>query len=339
MATIQDVATAAGVSTASVSRYLAGQTVRAGVAIARAVDELGYQPNVSARNLRTGRHAAIGLIVPDVTNPFFAALIKGVEQEGRSARVQILLGNSDEDLRQESALIAELSQRTDGIIIAPLVEDGRSAEDVARLRCPVVFVDRESRERRDVDRVMVDNLDGTRLAIRHLTALGHERIAFIGGPLASTPGRERHAGFRASMSEAGLVVDDSLVVISDFREAGGRDAMRGLWQSGSHPTAVFVANNLMTLGALRALDELGAVVPDDISVIGFDDLSFATLLRPPLTVVRRPEVEQGASAARLLLERIDGEPGPGPVTVTLPVELVARGSTAQPPAESTDGHG
>lgn len=339
MATIQDVATAAGVSTASVSRYLAGQTVRSAVDIARAVDELGYQPNVSARNLRTGRHAAVGVIVPDVTNPFFAALIKGVEQEARTAGLQILLGNSDEDLAQENALIAELSQRTDGIIIAPLVEDGRSAEDVARLRLPVVFVDRESRERRDVDRVMVDNLEGTRLAVAHLAALGHERIAFIGGPLTSTPGRERHAGFCASMAAHRLPVDDSLVVIADFRETGGHDAMCGLWRRTTRPTAVFIANNLMTIGALRALDELNARVPDDISVIGFDDLSFASLLRPPLTVVRRPEVEQGASAARLLLERIGAEPGAPAVTLTLPVELVVRGSTAGPPRESAADHG
>ncbi|KHK96204.1 hypothetical protein LK09_16365 [Microbacterium mangrovi] len=337
MATIQDVATAAGVSTASVSRYLAGQTVRAATDIARAVDELGYQPNVSARNLRTGRHAAIGVIVPDVTNPFFAALIKGIEQEARTAGLQILLGNSDEDLEQENALIGELSQRTDGIIIAPLVEDGRSAEDVARLRLPVVFVDRESRERRDVDRVMVDNLEGTRLAVAHLAALGHERIAFIGGPLSSTPGRERHAGFRASMAARGMPVDEALVVVADFRESGGHDAMRALWRS--RPTAVFVANNLMTIGALRALDELQVRVPADISVVGFDDLSFAPLLRPPLTVVRRPEVEQGATAARLLLDRIGAEPGADPVILTLPVELVVRGSTAGPPRERAAHHG
>ncbi|HKT55645.1 MAG TPA: LacI family DNA-binding transcriptional regulator [Microbacterium sp.] len=327
MATIQDVAAAAGVSTASVSRHLAGQPVRTADAIARAIDELGYQPNISARNLRTGRHAAIGVIVPDVTNPFFAALIKGVQQEARAAGVQILLGNSDEDPAQENALIGELSQRTDGIIIAPLVEEGRSATDVARLRMPVVFVDRESRERREVDRVMVDNLGGTRLAVEHLAALGHTRIAFIGGPLTSTPGRQRHAGFLDTMREHDLMVDERLVVIADFRESGGHDAMHALWREQSRPTAVFAANNVMTLGALRALDEVGARVPDDISVVGFDDLSFATLLRPPLTVVRRPEVEQGAAAARLLLDRVDGDTGSPPVSVTLAVELVVRGST------------
>lgn len=329
MANIQEVAQAAGVSTASVSRYLAGASVRSGAAIARAIDELGYLPSVVARSLRSGRHGSIGVIVPDFTNPFFSALVKGIEQETRVAGYQVLLGNSDEDAHQEDALLAALSQRVDGLIMAPLVEEGRSVLGLAQITMPVVLVDRDVHSSSNFDRVLVDNLSGARQAVEHLVSLGHTRIAFIGGPLHSTPGRARHEGFVSAMTEQGLVIDEGLVRASDFRENGGYSTMRDIWSSGNRPTAVFVANNLMTIGALNALNDLRVSVPNDVSIVGFDDLSFAALLNPPLTVIRRPDIEQGSTAAQLLLARISGREEAEPQSVTLPVELVVRGSTAQ----------
>jgi LacI family transcriptional regulator len=299
------------------------------------VRALGYSPSVVARSLKSGRHGALGVIVPDITNPFFSALVKGINQEVRTSGYQVILGNSDEDAQQEEALLAALTQRTDGLIIAPLVEGDLSLVGLEDSTMPVVLVDRDITFATRFDRVLVDNLSGARQAVEHLAALGHRNIAHIGGPIGSTPGRARHEGFLAAMAEQGIPVQEGLIRISDFREEGGRESMADLWSQANRPTAVFVANNLMTIGALKFLHESGVRVPQDISIVGFDDVSLAGLLNPPLTVIRRPDIEQGARAARLILARLEQENGPAmaePASerITLPVHLVVRGSTAAP---------
>lgn len=344
MANIQQVARAAGVSTATVSRFFAGQSVRSHEAITRAVSLLDYSPSPVARSLKSGRHHAIGVIVPDIANPFFAALVKGIESEARGSGFELILGNSDEDATIESSLVAAISRRADGLIIAPVVEDDAAVAGFIAAGTPAVLVDRDvvsgrgdgngdesGAPRRTVDRVLVDNAAGAALAVEHLAGLGHRAIAVISGPLDSTPGRARHAGFLTEMARQGLPVSDDLVRFADFREEGGYAAMAELVDLPEPPTAVFVANNLMSIGALRLLNDRHISVPDAISVVGFDDLSFAPLLNPPLTVIRRPDVLQGATAARLLLRRLQAKPGEGlpPERLSLPVELVIRGSTSQ----------
>ncbi|KGJ81129.1 hypothetical protein GY21_01855 [Cryobacterium roopkundense] len=330
MANIQDVARAAGVSTASVSRFLSGKTVRSGEAIGRAVRELGYSPSVVARTLKSGRHDSLGVIVPDITNPFFAGLVKGIDDVARPAGFQLILGNSDEDPEQENSLLESFVPRTDGIIIAPLVEEDRSVLGLDGQSLPVVLVDRQLSIETGFDRVVADNVAGSRLAVDHLTSLGHSAIAFISGPPTSSPGRSRRDGFLRSMSAHGLAVRDDYLRLGDFREESGFHGMRALWSLTDRPTAVFVANNLMAIGALKALNDLGVRVPEDVSVISFDDLSFASLLNPPLTVIGRDEREQGRIAARLLLRRLTGDPAAPAEKVTVPVELVIRRSTSSP---------
>ncbi len=349
MANIQQVARLAGVSTATVSRFFAGQTVRSHEAIARAVSLLGYSPSLVARSLKSGRHHAIGVIVPDITNPFFASLVKGIESEARGSGFELILGNSDEDASIEASLVAAISQRVDGLIIAPVVEDDAAVAAFIAAGTPAVLVDREivsgttdaggrnAHARRNVDCVLVDNAAGAALAVEHLSSLGHTAIAVISGPLDSTPGRARHAGFLDEMARLGLPMSDDLVRVSDFREAGGYTAMAELVDLPERPTAVFVANNLMAIGALRLLNDRQIPVPGSVSVVGFDDLSFAPLLNPPLTVIRRLDVLQGATAARLLLRRLLAKPGEDivPERLSLPVELVIRGSTSRPNPEGT----
>ncbi|MGH3424469.1 MAG: LacI family DNA-binding transcriptional regulator [Nocardioidaceae bacterium] len=324
---IAEVARAAGVSTATVSRFLAGRTIRSEDAVRDAIARLGYAPSAVARSLKSGRHQCIGVIVPDISNPFFAALVKGIETEARSNDLQVILGNSDEDERQEYQLLADLTRRTDGIIMAPLAEDERIPDPLLATGFPIVFVDRDTKATGGFDRVMVDNATGVRLAIDHLAGLGHARIAAISGPLHSTPGRARHEAFLEAMAAHGLPVEAAHLEVSDFRESGGHDCMTRLWHARPRPSAVFVANNLMTIGALKALRALSVRMPDDISVLGFDDLSLAPLLDPPLTVVNRPEVEQGAEAARLLVRRLAGDDDGPPRHTVLPVELLVRSST------------
>lgn len=330
MVNIHDVAKAAGVSTASVTRFLAGQRTRSEDAVRRAIDELGYRPSQVARSLKTGRHHSIGVIVPDVSNPFFSTLVKGIEREIRPLGYQVILGNSDEDADREASLVRELTQRTDGIIMAPLTENDRIPHELMDAGISLVFVDREISSGPDVDRVLVDNTDGVRQAVDHLVALGHTRIATISGRLDSTPGRLRFEAFLEALVAHDLEVDEALVRVGDFRESSGREQMAALWALPQRPTAVFVANNLMTTGALVQLADLGVRIPDDVSVVGFDDLPLATLLAPPLTVIARPELEQGMAAARLLMERLGAVEPPPATRLVLPVDLVVRGSTSAP---------
>lgn len=328
MTNIHDVAQAAGVSTASVSRYLSGHTIRKADAVRRAIDELNFQPSRLARSLKSGRHHSVGVIVPDITNPFFAALVKGIETELRPHDLQVILGNCDEDPEREETLVADLTQRTDGLILAPLSENDRVALALAKSGTAVVLVDRDLASGPQFDGVMIDNTSGVQQAIDHLVALGHTRIAAISGPLRSTPGRERHEALLARLAHHGLQADESIITISDFREAGGYEAMRGIWAAPDRPTAILVSNNLMTIGALKALSDLGVRVPDELSVVGFDDLSLAALLDPPLTVITRPDVAQGAAAGRLLIERLGSTEAPPAQRIVMPVALVVRRSTA-----------
>jgi LacI family transcriptional regulator len=330
VANIQDVARRAGVSVSTVSRYLRGQHVHSEAAIEAAIKEFGYWPQAAARSLRSGVHYAIAVVVPDITNPFFAALVKGVESVFQSGPYSVLLANTDESSELEDALLADLVRRVDGVILAPATEQDETPVHVGEAGLPVVFVDRELEGAR-FDSVLVDNEEGGRLAARHLLALGHRRLAIISGPLNTTPGRGRFEGFTKELAERGVEPDPAHTIVADFREKGGHDAMLRLLASTERPTAVFCANNVMTVGALRALHAMRVQVPAELSLVGFDDLDFATLLRPPLTVVHRPMVEQGILAAQLLFTRLVDRSTTEPQRVVLPVELVERASTAPPP--------
>ena len=283
----------AGVSTSSVSRHLQGQSVRRAESIAAAMEELGFQPSDAARSLKTGRTLAIGLVVPDVTNPFFAAVVKGAESVANDAGYSVVLCNTDESAAREHDVLAALRGRVDGLLLAPARDDAETAESLAALRVPVVLVDRTLPQPGPTDAVLVDNAGGATSAARHLLELGHRTIALIAGPLDTTPGAERHDAFVAACADAGV---DVLVDHGEFRVEGGYQAAMRLFGRSGAPTAVLAANNLMTVGLLRALHDLGLGVPDAVSVIGFDDHLLADLLDPPLTVIDRATETQGAVA-------------------------------------------
>jgi LacI family transcriptional regulator len=333
MANIQDVATRAGVSAATVSRFLRGRRVRSEDAIRRAVEELGYWPTAAARSLRSGVHYAIAVVVPDVTNPFFAALVKGIESVFRPGPYSVFLANTDESSEVEDAIVADVVRRVDGIILAPATEQEETPLRAREAGVPVVFVDREL-EGSEFDSVLVDNAGGAQAAAAHLVSLGHRRIGVISGPLNTTPGRRRHQGFVEELERRGVELAEGCAQIADFRESGGHEAMLRLLALGERPTAVFSANNLMTIGALKALTQMGVRLPDEMSLVGFDDLDLATLIAPALTVVERPTVEQGIMAAHLLQGRLAGSDQP-PQQVTLPVRLIPRASSAPPSATLT----
>lgn len=336
--TIMDVATRAGVSRSSVSRYLNGHTVRGAQAIASAIAELGYEASPIARSLRSGRTRSIGVIVADVANPFFAAAFKGIETvarrepDGSPDSVQLFLCNTEESIDRLREVLDALSGRVDGLVIAPPTETP-PPQVLVRQRVPAVLLDREFSGEPFADAVVIDNEGGMAAAVRHLAELGHERIGLISGPLDTTPGRGRYDGYRRGLAESGLTRWDELVVLGDFRKESGRAGAAQLLDVVPRPTALVAANNLMALGALSELAARGVRIPDELSFVGFDDLEDAALLRPAISTVGRPMDEQGAKAMELLLARLRGEEGP-PQRIVLPTRFVARESSGPPPAGS-----
>ncbi|MHB1305582.1 MAG: LacI family DNA-binding transcriptional regulator [Limisphaerales bacterium] len=326
--TIREVAARSKVSTATVSRVLAGLD-GAGTAVRdrvfQAARSLNYHPNRLARGLRVRQRKMVGVVIPDLQNPFFTGVVYGVESVLCEAGYTLLLGHSDGLATRERTHLGEFrSEGAAGVVLIP----GNAPEaDYSSLRTwdtPVVAVDRAP-SGIEVDLVATSNRDGARVAIQHLLALGHREIALINGPEGFDVTRDRLAGYREALSAAGVFGRDEWVVSGDFRQAGGQRAMDRLLDLARPPRAVLVANNLMTLGALQAIHERGVRIPDDLAVVGFDDMPWATSLRPPLTAVAQPAEELGRAAAQLLIERLHS-PGRLVRQVILPTRLVIRAS-------------
>jgi LacI family transcriptional regulator len=328
--TMKDVAELAEVSVSTVSHVLNGtrkvsEETRGGVLAA--VEELGYRPNLLAKGLKTRRTFTIGLLISDIQNAFFTSLVRGVEDEALSRGYHLFLCNTDEDPGREDEYVTELAKkRVDGLMVAP---SARREDYVRRLRAegvPFVFVDREV-EGVEADVVSVDNARGMRLIAEHLVGLGHRRIGMISGPLDKASGFERYAGLKDALADLGAPLEDALVRFGDFRTTGGTEGARGLMGLPTPPTALVIANNQMTLGALLAAKEAGLGIPKDVSLVGFDDPEWAPLTDPPLTALAQPTYEMGVRAAKLLLDRIENGGGE---TSRLLLEpwLEVRGSTA-----------
>jgi DNA-binding LacI/PurR family transcriptional regulator len=307
VATITEVAARARVSIATVSRVFAdtGRVSRElRDRVRDAARTLGYQPSRVARSLRVGSTLAVGVVIPDVQNPFFTGVVRGIEEVLLEAGYTLLLANADEEPEREGRMLATLrAEGVAGIVFVPIGRRTSTYGRLARSPFPIVAVDRLPAGLQ-VDLVTVDNREATRRAIEYLIGLGHRRVALIGGPPHHSTALERREGYELALGRAGLTARPELMPHGDFREPGGYRGMRTLLALRRRPTAVFVANNLMTLGALRALHEAGLAIPDDISLAGFDDMPWATSLNPPLTAVAQPAHEMGAAATELLLARI-----------------------------------
>jgi LacI family transcriptional regulator len=328
--TLTDVAQLAKVSPATVSRYLKGQRVRRAEAVRLAIEQLGYRPSEIARSLQSGITRFVGVVVPDVSNPFFAAVVKGIEVVSQQASLNVLLSNTDEDIEREREVIHGLVGLVRGVILVPAREDSDNTEELRRARVPVVLLDRQVHSDSGFDCVMVDNRGGAGQAVRYLAQLGHERIALISGPLKTTPGRERYEGFVDALEDAGLELDPSLVQVGDFKQESGRQATLRLLGLPTPPTAIVASNNLMSMGGLQALRDLRVRVPEDVSFVGFDDLELAELLTPPLSVIARPMAQQGILAMRLLRNRMEGDSSTPPKNIVLETHLMERGSCGSP---------
>jgi DNA-binding LacI/PurR family transcriptional regulator len=333
MATIRDIAKRAGVSVATVSYVINGTkpvAPQTAARVRRAMEELDYYPNAAAQSLRTRTTHVIGAVISDITNPFFATLVRGVEDCARESGYSVLICNTGESLENERLYLELLCRRrVDGLILAPTGKNDELIHRLIKRKMHIVFIDRVLPDI-SAPAVLSQNEEGAYLATSHLIQHGHWRIGIVLGlPDVSTT-RERYRGYLKALRDHGILLHPSLVVHGHSRVAAAREACRALLSRADPPTALFVTNNLMTIGAMQAIRENGLRCPRDISVVGFDDFEWAEAFDPPLTTVAQRPYEIGRRAAQTLLAMIRGRPGAETGVVRLGVELKVRGSVAPP---------
>ena len=328
--TIRQVAEAAGVSIATVSRVLSG---KGGVSealaekVRQAAADLDFQPNRVARGLRRQYTQTVGVLVTDIQNPFFTSVLQSIERVLEASGYVMLLCNSDEQPLREKIHLATLqAEGVAGIIIAPTRSEANRYQPVSDSGTPVVLIDREVQDLR-TDCVTINNYDASISAVNHLLSLGHKKIGLISGPTHATTALTRKRGYLQALHIAGIEHPSEYIQTADYKQCGGYDAMGRLLTLANPPTAVIVLNNLMTLGALQSIQEHHRSVPDDIALLGFDDMPWAVCLQPPLTVIAQPTYALGEAAAQLLVDRIHNPLRPIR-KVMLEASLVIRASTA-----------
>ncbi len=329
--TMKDVAALAGVSLSTVSRVVNGDPVQVDRArrVRRAVELLGYRRDLTASLLRRADRtsASLGLLVADVANPFFASVIRGVEQVTRAREVLAFVASSDEDPDRERELARALAARgVDGLIVVPTGTDHSYLLREREAGLALVFVDRPPGYL-PADTALSDNAAAARSAVAHLTARGHRRIAFLGGPALLFTAAERFRGYQEDLAASGVPVDPTLVHRGLADSDAAAAATRALLTRPEPPTALVAGQNLLTVGAVRALRELGQ--QSRIALVGIDDVLLADVVDPGITVVAQQPVTLGRRAAELLFARLDGDDAP-PRCVTVPTTLIPRGSGELP---------
>jgi LacI family transcriptional regulator len=325
MVTIRDVAQAAGVSPATVSRTFSQPDLVEAVTrerVVRIAAHLDYRPNRAARGLITGRTGNLGLLLPDLANPFFPSIVKGIQHQAHLAEYQVFIVDTNEDPAAELGIVRSLAKQVDGIILcSPRMRPTELAE--ATTISPTVLVHRRAGS---LPAVGVDNVDLVRQAVDHLASLGHSRIGFVSGPRRSWSGRERLRGMRSAAADHGITLEELGHFAPTFE--GGMAAAEGVLLSGV--TAVVSYNDLVGLGLLSALRDRGVAVPSELSIVGVDDIPMSAMVQPALTTLYVPKEESGRRAVDLLLKRLDHPAGRAPSAHALPGHLVIRQTTAPP---------
>jgi len=329
--TFNDLAKELNLSTATISRALSRPEIVAPQTRTRVLDAVrrsGYQMNGIARSLRTQSTQTIGIIVSDICNPFFSAIVKAVEDVARTNGYTVLICNADEDGRNEEVAIRLFIERqVSGVIRCSAGANPSLLEALQQKSIPLIDLDRQSGPP-NIDTVILNNALGASLGTRHLIELGHKRIAIVSGPLHLSNARDRLEGFRKTLRTARISIPRKYIEFGDFREASGYQAAERLLSLPFRPTAIFVANNEMMAGTLLAVRQRKLKVPRELSLVGFDDARWARYLEPPLTVVSQPAERMGQKAAQLLLTRLHGRATPQ--TVVFEPELIVRRSSAEP---------
>jgi LacI family transcriptional regulator len=331
MPTIRDVAKRAGVAPITVSRvvnkdgYVKAETRQR---VEKAIAELDYIPNALGPSLRSKKTMTLALVLSDITNPFWTTVARGVEDTANKQGYHVIIGNTDEShAKQEEYLVFLLKKQVDGFLLVPA--SSRSLETLQKRHVPFVVLDRRIPDG-PVDVVRGDSVAGAYELTQHLLALGHRRIAIITGPQHVSTAIDRVEGYQLALNEAGLG-DTAQVYWGGYVQGNGYDNARQIVSSSPRPTAIFAANNFIAIGAMRALRDAGLRVPEDMSVVSFDDLPIAITIDPFFTVASQPAYEMGARATELLLARLSGERSEVGEEIVLPTEIIIRRSSAQPP--------
>jgi LacI family transcriptional regulator len=333
MATIRDVAKLAGVAPITVSRvmnnsgYVSAETRRR---VEQAAAELHFEPNMLASGLKSKRTHTIALVLTDITNPFWTSVARAVEDEASRQGYTVIFCNTDEsEKKQEQYLSMLLRRRVDGVLLVPASNSGETVRKLQAREVAVVVLDRRV-EGVEVDLVRGDSEQGARRLTEHLLSLGHRRVGILTGPAGVSVSRERVAGYRMALAAAGIAIDEALIQYDSFTVDGGDRMTRAMLALPTRPTALFAANNFIAVGAMRALHRAGLRVPQEMSLVAFDDLPEIYLQAPMLTVAVQPTYELGTMAAKRLLARLaDGE-GSAVEEIMLPTELIIRASVLPP---------
>ena len=330
MPTIRDVAKLAGVAPITASRVIsnsgyASDEVRQRVS--QAAEQLGYVPNYLARSLRSKRTRTLALVLTDITNPFWTTVARGVEDAASERGYNVIFCNTDESAsKQESYLEALIQKQVDGILLVPVRSKKHPIEFLRQQKVQVVLLDRRL-PNVEVDVVRGDSSGGAYQLVQLLLKLGHRRIAILSGPSGVSSAYDRVAGYQRALQEAGLKKEDQLIIYGEFSLESGYQMTCKLLKMMPRPTALFASNNFIAYGALKALHEAEVAVPEDMSVVGFDDLPAAMVVDPFLTVAVQPAYEMGQRATRLLMDCLDGRGTKGIQDIVLPVSIIERKST------------
>jgi len=334
---IYDIAKKIGLSASTVSRALNDDPRVAAATkkkVEQATKELGYYRNDVARSLRSHQSLAIGLIIPNVNNPVFAEITRTIEQVCAQEGYLLTVCNGDRDPTHEKQLVHMLrTKQTDGVIVMPSQPPLELIQPLQQVNIPVIVLEHCLPE---VHCIFSDDFQGGRLATQYLLSLGHQRIGYLKRetPVDTNTGLQRLLGYREALESAGMPFDPSLVIECGPTSEAAYLATQQLLTLTEPPTAIFAHNDIIALGAIRAIKYAGLFIPDDISVIGYDDIVMAAYLETPLSTVRYPKVEMGTLAGRMILQLIKSKNILSPQCVKLPIELVVRASTGPPPPES-----
>lgn len=335
MVTIKDVAKRAGVSVATVSRVLNKSgpvSPEAAERIHEAANALHYVPHGGARSLITSKTSTIGVLLPDLYGGFFSEMIRGIDQTAQHHGYHLLLSGSHNRKAEMEAAMRAMRGRTDGVIAMSPHFDAATLVENLPPSLPVILLSCEARDE-DYQVIAIDNVGGAEAMVRHLVKLGHRRIAMVMGEKGHFDTAERLQGYRHALVEAGITPDERYEAQGDFSEASGHRAVQELLALPDRPTAIFCANDSMAIGGLAAVHDAGLRVPEDMTVVGFDDIPLAHYMSPPLSSVHVPVFEMGERAVTRLIAALKGEPVSERRHERLPTRLVVRSSCSAPPRE------
>ncbi len=320
------------ISVSTVSRALNGQSDKYRISkktterILKAAEELNYKPNQLARGLRMKRTHTVGVIIPDITNPFFSEIVRSVENAARRDSVSILISDSNNQTDLEKTAVQTFAARKiDGLIISTIGKESAHISEADQSSIPIVLIDRYL-EGVNLPFVGTDNVNGSKEATEHLISYGHKKIGFIQGLKDSSVNKDRVRGYKNALKEAGIDVDESLIVGDNFREQSGYLSTKLLLNKHRDITAFFAASNPIALGAIKAIQEEHLKIPDDVSIVAFDDQTYCNYFSPPLTSVAQQTVDIGALAYGLLAESVDGAEIDRSKNIKLPTKLIIRNS-------------